>query len=208
MIGGLLSRFASCLVTAGRSSDIPEKEDRRVLSSDSVIEDMSHFSPPDESFNQIYIRKYRNYSPENTPFYKYHPTEEEIRFNTIAEEKRKAEKEEQKRRKAEERETRKSSTKSSKKPSSKSSRKSSKNTSNQRTEPDDLEPEIHEVDLEYIELEPMAQSESVEDDNVLDSILRDFDTESENEDENPVLDSIMRDFGIDSDDMDDLFDEV
>ena len=80
-IGGLLSRYYSNFITAGGSSELLTKVDRRNLCLPEYIEDFRNFQPPELYVYQCYHRRYPSYSRDNLPFFRYQPTQHEIDIN-------------------------------------------------------------------------------------------------------------------------------
>ena len=80
-IGGLLSRYYSNFITAGGSSELLTKVDRRNLCLPENIEAFRNFQPPELYVYQCYHRRFPSYSRDNVPFFRYQPTQHEIDLN-------------------------------------------------------------------------------------------------------------------------------
>lgn len=57
------------------------KHDRQNVCLPEFIEAFSSFEPPELSHYRCYYKKFPQYSNENTPFYQYVPTEDELEFD-------------------------------------------------------------------------------------------------------------------------------
>ena len=80
-IGGWLSRYYSNFITGGGTSELMTKVDRRNLCLPENVEAFNNFKLPELYYYQCYHRRYPSYSRDNVPFYRYHPTQQEIDTN-------------------------------------------------------------------------------------------------------------------------------
>ena len=80
-VGGWLSRVLSTYLTAGNSSELLTKHDRRNTCLPEMIEAFSSFNPPPLSYYRCYYKKFPQYSNENTPFYLFVPSPDELELD-------------------------------------------------------------------------------------------------------------------------------
>ena len=71
----------STFITAGNSSELLSKHDRQNCCLPEFIEAFSSFEPPELSHYRCYYKKFPQYSNENTPFYQYVPSEDELELD-------------------------------------------------------------------------------------------------------------------------------